>query len=108
MLDIYFIDDFVDTIDFPIEENYIDSIEIEEHQNLIKIRILLEEMGIKFSFFDDIRLTSTQVNKILNLINLEYSNLMKLNQQEKIAIPKFRKILELAAENNLGIVCFSD
>ncbi len=108
MLDFYYIDDGDLTPEYPDESNYIGGITLQQYDLIRELIIFAKSEFIKFSFFEDFRITLKQV-KIL--YNFSQKHLLTSNKFTVEKIKAYEKLCELfckSIKRQKGVICFVD
>jgi hypothetical protein len=104
MLDCYLLGDTSLEPDEPNEEHYLESFSLTEFEYFHELSKKLKGQEISFTFFSDFRLTSRQVNIVLeNIIGIDMSN-----NSKKLAYKKLIGVLVKLKTAEQGMFCFCD
>lgn len=105
MLDYYKINDSEFTPESPDEENYIASLSLNDFRHLDKVIAYSKEIGAEIKPFEDHRLSSDKVEKLLLFCD-EVLAANKKNTQVFNAYSKLKNILKESYKSKSGIILF--
>jgi hypothetical protein len=107
MLDCYFFEKESGIPEYPDENNYIDSFELDEFRHLERVIERSKEMGITISFFKDFCLEGNEIATFLSLLDDSVRN-EKLTEVQKSTHHKMTNVLQKCLASSLDLVCFCD
>ena len=108
MIDIYFIEDKIKAIpDEPDEDNYLGSIELDQHKSLEPLWEKCRRKNIHFPFFEDSLLTMGQVREMMEIFN-NWPHIIDDKPTSREAYQLFANILSSAIQKSAGLVSYCD